>query len=181
MLVMRPKLDPSCTFLVIFSLVHDLSKICTFFDKVSIDAQIALTFEKRPLVTELKLKMTKSHQALFLISALPLEGTFQISAHFLHLLTLCKKNTFRFFICCLLRILASYLGSILKMLVWSNSICLCTSKVCLKSMTESIHLYMTMTIMMWLEFATQLNIPSCHKISKSCLIMRWLAVKHEVI
>ena len=29
---------------------------CTFFDQVDIDAKSVLTFEKRPLVTELKLK-----------------------------------------------------------------------------------------------------------------------------
>ena len=41
----------------------------TYFDKGSIDAKSALTFEKCPLVAELKLKMSKSHQAPFSISA----------------------------------------------------------------------------------------------------------------
>ena len=48
------------------------------FYKRSIDAKSVLTFEKCPLVTELKLKMSKSHQAPFSISALPLEGAFQM-------------------------------------------------------------------------------------------------------
>ena len=133
----------------LFSLIHDLSQIWTyFFDKGSIasntshckdldlypvlkrkikricstgtreestnppflyneacsfrDAKSALTFEKCPLVTELKLKISKSHQTPFSISALPLEGTVQMSVHFLYLWSLCQKSTLRFLICCLL-------------------------------------------------------------------------------
>ncbi len=56
-----------------------------FFDKVhevSIDAESALTFEKHRLVTELKLKMSKSPQAPFLISTLPLEVSFKFQCTF---------------------------------------------------------------------------------------------------
>ncbi len=49
----------------------------TFFDQVAIDAKNVLTFEKRPLVAELKLKMSQTEQFfLFSVSALPPEGAF---------------------------------------------------------------------------------------------------------
>ena len=51
-----------------------------FFGQPSIDKNCALTFEKRPLVEELKLKIQRSACFFFTfsISSQPLEGTFQI-------------------------------------------------------------------------------------------------------
>ncbi len=54
----------------------------TYFDKGSIDAKSALTFEKCPLFAELKLKMSKSHQASFSILALPKSPFVNVSALF---------------------------------------------------------------------------------------------------
>ncbi len=44
-----------------------------------------MTFENRPLVAELKVKMTQNQQFfMFSISALPQEGSFQMSIHIEH-------------------------------------------------------------------------------------------------
>ncbi len=51
----------------------------SFFDQVAIDVP---TFGRRPLVAELKFKASENEQfVMFLISALPPEGTFQMSVH----------------------------------------------------------------------------------------------------
>ncbi len=58
----------------------------SFFDQVAIDAKSVTTFEKHPLVAELKLKTVKiAHFVTFSISALPSDDIFQMSTHFLHL------------------------------------------------------------------------------------------------
>ncbi len=50
---------------------------------MAIDAKIVLTFEKRPLVAELKLKPLKiAHSLTLSISALPPEGAFQMLPRF---------------------------------------------------------------------------------------------------
>ena len=55
---------------------------CSFFDPVCIDAKSVLTFEKCPLVAEVKLKVSENEQFfMYSISALPPDGAFQISVH----------------------------------------------------------------------------------------------------
>ncbi len=64
----------------------------------------ALTFEKWPLVAELKVKMSEFYETPFFISALPPVGTgaIQLWLHFLHLQTFIQKRAFRLLICCVL-------------------------------------------------------------------------------
>ena len=55
----------------------------SFFDQVAIDDKSALTFENCPLVEELKFKMSHNERIfIFVISALPPEGGFEMSIHF---------------------------------------------------------------------------------------------------
>ncbi len=59
----------------------------SFFDQVATYARNMLTFEKYPLMAELKLKMSHGLVEpfyMFSISAMPPEGTFQRSIHFYH-------------------------------------------------------------------------------------------------
>ena len=63
----------------------------SFFDRVAIDVKSVLTFEKRPLVAELKFKMSQNGRFLmFSISALP-PDTFSIYGH------LVKKSCIQIF------------------------------------------------------------------------------------
>ncbi len=62
------------------------------------DCKNVLTFDKRPLVAELKLKTLKiRHFVTFSISALPPEGTFQMLTHFYHLWPLGQRNDVQIF------------------------------------------------------------------------------------
>ncbi len=70
MLVITKKLTPLVRFAWLFYNQTVFQKFeRTFFDQVAIDAKSVLTFEKCHFVT-------------FSISALPPEGTFQMSTHF---------------------------------------------------------------------------------------------------
>ena len=84
------------------------------FDKGSTDVKSVLTFERWHLVTELKLKMSKSYQISFSISPLPPVGTFQLWLHFYILWPIVKKVCVRFLINCVLTNLASCIASTLK-------------------------------------------------------------------
>ncbi len=65
----------------------------SFFDQFAIDAKSLLTFKNHPLVAEMKLKMSGNGQFfMFLISALPPEGAFQMSTAFYHQWPLTQKN-----------------------------------------------------------------------------------------
>ncbi len=65
----------------------------TFFDQVTVDAKRVSTFEKCPLVAELKLKMSQNGRFfMFSISALPPKDAFQMSTHYYHLWTLGQKR-----------------------------------------------------------------------------------------
>ena len=60
MLQNEAKTDSPCTFTSIFQL---LSKICMYFlDQVAKDAKSMFTFEKSPLVAQLKFKISKFWQ-----------------------------------------------------------------------------------------------------------------------
>ena len=62
------------------------------------DGKSVLTFEKRPLVAELKLKTLKIAQSVtFSISALPPGDAFQMLTHFYHLWPLGQKNDVQIF------------------------------------------------------------------------------------
>ncbi len=68
------------------------------FYGVAIDAKSVLTFKNRPLVVELRLKMSRNGQfVMFLISALSPKGAFQISTHFYHQWPLNKNNYVQIF------------------------------------------------------------------------------------
>ncbi len=65
-----------------------------FFDNLSIDGKSEVKVEKHSLVAEVKWKTSPDAWFTFSISAQPLEVTFQMSAHFLHLYgPLVKKKT----------------------------------------------------------------------------------------
>ena len=85
------KITKNCTPLVYFGWLFYNQSVFkkferTFFDQVAIDEKNVLTFEKRPLVTELKLKMSQIEQfSMFSISVLPPESAFQMSIDLYHL------------------------------------------------------------------------------------------------
>ncbi len=55
----------------------------SFFDQVAIDSKNVQTFERHPLVAELKLKVSQiALFFMFSISALPPEGAFHMFTHF---------------------------------------------------------------------------------------------------
>ncbi len=57
---------------------------CSLFEQVVTDAKHVQTFEKHPLLTELKLKTKNiAHSVIFSISPLPAEGGFQMLTHFM--------------------------------------------------------------------------------------------------
>ncbi len=60
---MKRETDPPCTFPLIILLLDHLSKIWgTTFDQVAKDVESMVTFEKWPLVAELKLKVCQKQQ-----------------------------------------------------------------------------------------------------------------------
>ena len=69
---------------------------CSFFDEVAIDAKSVLTFGIRPLVAELKFRMSQYGRfSMFSLSALPPEGTFLMLIRFSIYDHLVKTATFR--------------------------------------------------------------------------------------
>ena len=89
---------PTGTFCSIILPPDRLSKICMIlFYQVARDAKNVSTFEKCPLVAELKLKMSQIEQFfMFLISALPPEGAFKMFTHF-SIWPTGQKNIIQFF------------------------------------------------------------------------------------
>ena len=60
---------------------------------MAIDRKSEVKVEKYPLAVEVKLKMLLDMVLTFSFSPLPLDVSFQMSAHFLHLWTLCQKSS----------------------------------------------------------------------------------------
>ncbi len=82
-MVLKPlKIRPPGTFCLIILQPDHFSKFQKF-DQLAIDAKNVLTFEKCPLLAELKMKMSQTVQFfMFSISALPQEGSFHMLTHF---------------------------------------------------------------------------------------------------
>ncbi len=89
MMLKSQKTDPLVRFALLYYNQTIFQKFKrTVFDQVAIDAKNEISFEMRPLMAELKFKMSPIALFLYLfnsIVALPPEGAFQMSTRFYHL------------------------------------------------------------------------------------------------